>query len=406
MRPIFTLLFLFFIGTIFGQNKIVGKVFSETSEPLENASVYFNNTSVGVITNNNGSFTIPQPEGAFQLVVSYIGYETISYQLKPDDATKSLVFKLTPQSNMLDEVVIRKQNYDEEWYYNLKRFRLAFIGQSELAKDCEILNPKAIFFSFDSENRILTAETREPLRIENKGLGYVITYDLVSFALSTEKVFFKGYTKYKALEKGRAKMRKWKNARQEAYNGSMMHFFRALQNNTLKEDNFIVNQFKRIPNPARPSDIEIKVAREYLRKYKVAINFSKDVSYPLTKSDSALAIIKKARLPKTLDALYNKNVTYERMFTMHDDVAVLAFENYLSIVYNGEKEERNYLNSGYSEGNRSPGPQTSAMTLLTDQAILDKTGALLDPLAVFVEGYWAFEKLAETLPLDYSPIEK
>jgi len=102
-----TFVLLFIFGNISAQKAITGKVLSQNDEPLENASVYFNNTSVGVISNKAGEFTISQPEGALELVVSYIGYETMAYKVQPGDSGKSLVFKVRPQSNMLDEVVIR-----------------------------------------------------------------------------------------------------------------------------------------------------------------------------------------------------------------------------------------------------------------------------------------------------------
>ncbi|MFC7356408.1 carboxypeptidase-like regulatory domain-containing protein [Jejudonia soesokkakensis] len=402
MRFLTTVFFVFFFGNIFGQITISGKVVSEKEEPLESASVYFNNTSVGVVTNEKGEFSITQPEGAQQLIVSYIGYETIAYSLNESDRKKLLIFKLFPQSNMLDEVVIKKQHYDEDWYYNLNRFKYAFIGQSELSQDCEILNPKDILFSFDFENNILTADTRKPLKIENKALGYLITYDLIAFSLSTEKVFFKGYTKFEELKKGKSKTKKWNKARQKAYNGSMIHFFKALQDQTLQEEGFIVNQFRRVLNPARPSEAEIKQARAYIKEHSDLIDFTKDVSYPITKADSAVLVTRKIRLPKFLDMMYATNVSYDTILTTINGMAVLTFEDYLSIVYLNEKEEARYLNSGYNKELRTAGPQTSSITLLNDKAILDSSGALLDPLSVFCEGYWAFEKLAETLPLNYS----
>ena len=170
---------------------------------------------------------------------------------------------------------------------------------------------------------------------------------------------------------------------------------------TLKEDGFVVNQFRRVSNPARPSEAEIKVARAYIRQYSNIIDFNKDVSYPITKADSAIAMIRKVRLPKFLDMMYTTNVDYDAIVTIVNSTTILTFQDYLSIVYLNEKEEASYLNSGFSKVLREAGPQTSSITLLNEKTILDESGALLDPLSVFSEGYWAFEKLAETLPLNY-----
>ena len=38
---------------------------------------------------------------------------------------------------------------------------------------------------------------------------------------------------------------------------------------------------------------------------------------------------------------------------------------------------------------------------LSKNIVLDKTGVLVQPLAVFYEGYWSYEKFGNSLPLDY-----
>lgn len=36
-------------------------------------------------------------------------------------------------------------------------------------------------------------------------------------------------------------------------------------------------------------------------------------------------------------------------------------------------------------------------------SMIDKKGILLSPLDVLYEGYWSYEKFANSLPLDYIP---
>ena len=49
---------LFTIQT-FSQQLIKGKVSSNTNIPLEGASVFFNNTTIGALTNDKGEFELP-----------------------------------------------------------------------------------------------------------------------------------------------------------------------------------------------------------------------------------------------------------------------------------------------------------------------------------------------------------
>jgi hypothetical protein len=48
-----------------------------------------------------------------------------------------------------------------------------------------------------------------------------------------------------------------------AYQGSLMHFFRSLYNNELEKEGFIVNHAKRIPNPKYPTESELQKLEDY-----------------------------------------------------------------------------------------------------------------------------------------------
>ena len=64
------------IGVAFAQNRVTGTVVSqEDGEPVIGATVKVVGSSVGVITNVNGGFTIDVPAGK-KLEFSYIGCET------------------------------------------------------------------------------------------------------------------------------------------------------------------------------------------------------------------------------------------------------------------------------------------------------------------------------------------
>ncbi len=101
-------LFLFFItATTFAQTEIKGKVADfMTFMPIESASVYIKNTTVGTITNADGNFAllVPTKNLSDTLVISSIGYS--SYQvLISEYQTGSDIF-LEEDVASLDEVVL------------------------------------------------------------------------------------------------------------------------------------------------------------------------------------------------------------------------------------------------------------------------------------------------------------
>ncbi|MVM37930.1 hypothetical protein GO730_10540 [Spirosoma sp. HMF3257] len=75
------LILAIFFTTIFSglyaqTGKISGRVIdANTLKPLPFTNVYVNNTTLGVITNDAGEFTLPNlPLGSTELVFSFIGY--------------------------------------------------------------------------------------------------------------------------------------------------------------------------------------------------------------------------------------------------------------------------------------------------------------------------------------------
>ncbi len=57
----------------------------------------------------------------------------------------------------------------------------------------------------------------------------------------------------------------------------------------------------------------------------------------------------------------------------------------------------------FGKRKKPSGVQTSNITLVDGKSIIDHTGVLVNPSAIFVEGYWAFESFANMLPLDFIP---
>src|SRR5690242_18284213 len=69
-------LLTFFSLSAFAQTRITGTVTNPTTNlPVGGASVQVAGTSIGVVTADNGSFTINVPAGKTTLVVSFVGFK-------------------------------------------------------------------------------------------------------------------------------------------------------------------------------------------------------------------------------------------------------------------------------------------------------------------------------------------
>ena len=398
-------LFLLFaltgIASVSAQILIKGTVVTTSNLPMEGASVYVNNSTIGTVTDADGNFELYLNEGKYELIVSFIGYKTIITNVETTSYQKPLFFKLRRATNFLNEAVVTKIKYDDDWRYNLGRFKSAFLGRTLLASQCNIMNPKVLSFEFDRTTGALTAYAKEPLKIKHQGLGYLITYDLVHFSLERQRVTYLGFTKYQKLKGSKRKQRKWLKNRLIAYNGSVMHFMRSLRAKKLKEEGFLVHQFKRVLNSDRPSEETIKKARAYIASISSKdnpVNLSRKIKKPRTALDSAVSTVQKVRLPKYRDYLYKSNVPYPDLIIQNKKETLLSFENYLSIIFTKESEEVNYMPNKRAHKN-----QTSSLTMFKKTAIIDPSGTVIDPLDIFAEGYWSFEQFANLLPLDYRP---
>ncbi|MBB6611759.1 carboxypeptidase-like regulatory domain-containing protein [Pontibacter sp. Tf4] len=390
------LLFLFLSFPSQAQHTLSGRVIDEASgEPLEFVSVYINTTTRGTATDEHGKFSLTLSAGKFELIVTYLGYEPIIYSLDTRLPLPDLLFKMSKKVIGLQESVVLGKR-DEEWYINLEVFKQNFLGRSALGGQCRLLNPEVLTIVFDPNTGILDVASDELLQIENQALGYKIEYLLEEFKLYTRGgyCYFMGYPRYIPLEGGRSKQKRWAKKRAVAYNGSAMHFIRALRAKKLEEQGFNLRRLYRMPNPNRPSENEIAAARE----------LSRLAGGPAYVHDSVRSVLQRAGLPKHIEQLDARKVPYQEYLQVSQDSVLLRFRDYLQIVYTGEKEEQVYVYLQHPFRKRHPMYQTSVISLQSAFVLVEENGTVSPPLDLLLEGYWGFEKIGDMLPLDYSLI--
>ncbi len=219
---------------------------AKTEEPIEGASVYFDNTTIGVISNSNGEFAIPYDSSInTPLVVSFLGYKK---QIISDLSTEVIVdIKLVEDLNSLNEVVLSSK---DSWSRarKLEHFKLQFFGFSSNSRSCKIKNEDDIILRYLEDEKLLVASAKKPLIIINKDLGYKIEYDLqeceIQYVTATEglrittvsTVFYEGTSFYKSEKENKKIIKK----RQKAFEGSALHFMRSLLLDKLEDNKFVL----------------------------------------------------------------------------------------------------------------------------------------------------------------------
>ncbi|HEY9116649.1 MAG TPA: carboxypeptidase-like regulatory domain-containing protein, partial [Roseivirga sp.] len=230
---------------IYSERKIEGRVIDEeTQEPLPFANVFIDNSTLGVATDLQGNFTIENiPDIGFNLVVSYVGYEskTIPFNYKHDVENRRFIVEMKIDPIALESIQVfgksRKRSRDDRQLY--RRFEDEFLGRSDNAKNCLIVNPEVLEFEIlDSLNNYkVTAE--DMLYVENRALGFRIGYLLEEFRFENGLKMNIGKAQFKELEpKSRRQYRDWEEARERAYKGSVQHFLNALITGKLDEQGF------------------------------------------------------------------------------------------------------------------------------------------------------------------------
>lgn len=90
------------LGFIVAQtNRVTGTVVDEAGEPIVSASVVVKGTTVGVVTDLDGKFSINVPEGRNTLVFTLVGMKSIEMR-----ASQNMRVIMQSDDTMLDEVVI------------------------------------------------------------------------------------------------------------------------------------------------------------------------------------------------------------------------------------------------------------------------------------------------------------
>jgi hypothetical protein len=353
--------------TCFAQITITGKLTNATDKrSVADASVFLSNATVGNKSATDGTFILRHVKpGQYELVVTVLGFET--YRQMVMAAGDNLILpdiQLTPKTNQLKEVVI-KPDPDWEWKYDV--FKREFLGSSELAKECKILNPEMVDLEYDKATRTLTGSSYDFLEVENKALGYKVKYLLSKFTKNNKSglLYFEGSTLFEDMKGTPKQHRRWLKNRRIAYEGSSMHFLRAVVGDNVEGNGFKILRLIRKPNPGYNG---------FNDKY-----FQTLVNVPL----------------KTIE--YTSITDVKGMFA-------LKFTDCLYLMYT--KKRDNSPDNKVIQSLTMPNYLTTILSFEEPYTLFDSNGVIQNPASINFEGNWGKSRVAEMLPVDYSPEEK
>ncbi len=264
MRPFIVFFSFLLAGSLYSQ-KITGRIIdAQTNEPLFGAAVYYDNTSIGVTSNEDGSFSIVyKSDLKSPLVFSFLGYHSVS--ISQLENNQDLLITMTKKTESLDEIVIETRNV---WSREsmLKEFLKLYLGESENGLSCQLLNPEDLVLSYHSKRKQLRARAKAPLRIKNNRLQYLITVDLSIFEanywfVSKNKkrrnlnfVHYSGSNFYSSLTKDLS--RETIKLRRKTYRGSVLHFMRSIANDRISREGYEILAGSLAVNPSRYIEVE------------------------------------------------------------------------------------------------------------------------------------------------------
>jgi hypothetical protein len=338
---------------------ISGKVIDAvTKQPLQAASVFAENTTLGTATDADGTFHLKLPGGGYSIVVTFTGYQTESRRVSAGDAgNNDLVIEIKQKEKSLEEFVIKSTNEVSDGLAKYGDFFMEnFIGKTANSKQCYIKNKEALKFYYYRRAKRLKILASAPLEIVNDALGYTIKYELDSFVheYNTQVSIYTGYPLFQEMQSSDlGQLEKWSAARKTAYNGSILHFMRGMHEKRLAEEGFEI-QFIVKNND---KDVPIRV-----KDFYGGMNYVKDDS---------------------------SNI-----------VEILPNQKDVAIIYKNEVPDQLYIDANPDASKKF---QLSIVSFLPNESLgIEQNGFYFEQNDITITGYWAWEKVGDMVPYDYN----
>lgn len=352
--------------------QIMGKLTdARTGNPVAGATVFLSQTMRAALTGADGTYHLEGvPTGTYDLVATADGYFSTEQQAEvlADRVRKvDFIMKQPLPSELPAPVAPEKRG--RGWKQGLNQFEKLFFGNTANAKETRILNPEVLDFSTDRLTGIFKATATKPLLVENRALGYRMTFVLQSFALDPHRqvLSYTGRPYFAELEPNTPEEKsRWEEIRQQTWYGSLNHLLASLARNRLEQEGYVLK--KDLMREEQQGQQRLMVVQSE--------NMSRQIldEKPLRVSE----ILRETQRPGEFE---------------------MAMAEYVRVIYRGKV---NRPTAKYRK-DRTPEEQISWILMQTPWAVLYQDGSIYPSNAIRVHGYMAGFRIAEMMPREYLP---
>lgn len=404
-KSVHSLLILAFLLVVFSnsseaQNTLKGRVIEYSTEtPIPYASIFLTNTTLGITADEQGEFTLSIPDGSYNVLVRMLGYEPLTFSINTNRLPKKgFQVQLNSEDQELEEIDVEEER-DPIWYRNLELFKKYFLGTSKNGQSVQIENEKDLLLDRESHPDILQVSAKNPIQLDNPNLGYHVEFLLVDFEYDFKKetILYKGYPLFIPYEDvKRAKAKKFQKNRGLAYRGSLQHLIHCLYLGVSEEEGYVLQKMKSIPNPDKPSPAIMEEARSLV----------KSSTSTALKDSIQVHVLSKSTLPDSILVLQQQALDPESLLDREKEEGrvFLNFSDHIHITYTKEPMAREY--PGAPIGSYRKSNQISKIKLNDPRVELFASGSFDDPLGIMVEGYMAWERVGDLMPIDFVPTDE
>ena len=344
-----------------------GSVKDDHGAALPGATVFLNGTKWVTACDTVGWFILAKVKpGDYKLIVKAVGFKALVKDVVLRDQDLQLSLQLEPDAKYLKAVTVKP---DAGWLRNVELFKQQFLGESDNAMQCKLVNPGVLNFTYDKHTDNLSATADDLLVIRNPQLGYELKYVLDHFVYNSTRgaVIYDGFPSFRELHGTREEETQWKVNRQTAYLGSIHHFIHAVYDQNSKAEGFLV----------------------YKLRNRLPYGFPGSAGIGTPKLD------------------YNP-VSFDSLLIVTDDRhKLLQFSDELYIVYTKGKEPSRFTDERFSLGGafttRAMPPGQVSIVTGFGPVTIDESGGFRPTPSLYFEGYMGWEKIGDLVPFDYDP---
>ncbi|NOR88073.1 MAG: DUF3179 domain-containing protein [Bacteroidales bacterium] len=373
MKNLFFVLIIFFTVCFINAQQVELQfhlIDGVTEKSISDAHIFINNSSHGTTSDFNGDCELSVSGQETQvLIIRHVLYETLI--ISPEhyhSLVKGVILEMKSKTVGLSEIKLTAKR-SNKWKRKFRRFRKTLLGEGKAAANCKILNPEVL--RFEEKNGTLWVKAVDVLHIENKYLGYTIRFWLEELSIEADgSTYYKGNGQY--IDKAEVDDTQYIKRREKIYTHSLPRFLRSL-----------------LESPNRDA--------------------LKDFGYELSFDEYEAGAFKTILRPTELSALTHPDTTaigsyrlyFPEFLTIKHTGLIIASDSEVQVNVSVAEQQKLGASRTQSLGTKVQN-QVSRLYKITPYLLFDKRGNIINKSAVREYGYWAGQRLASSLPIDYN----